>query len=175
MRAGLRIVLTCTAAAIVYGILHDLVTVHISLEYFTIGHPDVGTQERIPLALIWGVLATWWAGAVIGLLWWWGARGGSGPKLPPSHLHPYIRGLFCFMAGGAAIGAGLGHWLAGKGWIVLMGPIAKLVPMDAQRAFLTAGGAHTASYLIGFVGGVVVTWRLRHGRRVPGPRARSDG
>ena len=168
MKPGLQIVLTCTGAAILYGILHDLVTVHVSLEYFTIGHPDVGTQDRIPLALIWGVLATWWAGAIIGLLWWWGARGGPGPKLEPRDLHPYVRGLLLWMAACAIVGAGLGYWMAGQGWIILLGPLAKGVPFDAQRAFLTAGGAHTASYVVGCVGGVFVTWRLRHGRRIPG-------
>ena len=32
---GLKIVLLCTIAAIAYGIVHDMVTAHVSLEFFT--------------------------------------------------------------------------------------------------------------------------------------------
>ena len=67
--AFLRIVLQCVALAIVYGIVHDVVTAHVCVEYFTIGHPTViGCTSPVMLALTWGVLATWWVGLGLGLL-----------------------------------------------------------------------------------------------------------
>lgn len=35
------IVLLTVAAAVAYGVAHDQVTVRVSLEYFTVGHPPV--------------------------------------------------------------------------------------------------------------------------------------
>lgn len=55
--------------AIAFGIAHDLVTANICVEYFTIGHPKViESQNPIFLALVWGILATWWVGAILGIL-----------------------------------------------------------------------------------------------------------
>ncbi|RIV77594.1 hypothetical protein [Pelagerythrobacter aerophilus] len=49
-------------AAIIYGILHDLITAHVALEYFTIAHPPVfPTRNPMLLAFGWGVIATWWS------------------------------------------------------------------------------------------------------------------
>ena len=47
---------------------------------------------------------------------------------------------------------------------MLFGDLRERVPPEKQVAFMTAGGAHSASYLVGFVGGVVLivrTWRRR--------------
>ena len=40
-----KIVAFCVAAAIAYGILHDQVTAHLCVEYFTIAHPPVFHTE----------------------------------------------------------------------------------------------------------------------------------
>src|SRR5436190_782619 len=63
----LGIIAMCTGAAIVYGVVHDQVTARVCVEYFTIGHPPVfGTDDPTLLGLGWGVIATWWVGAVGG-------------------------------------------------------------------------------------------------------------
>lgn len=63
------VVLLAVLAAVTYGIVHDQVTVRVSLEYFTIGHPPVfDTDSPTLLALGWGVLATWWVGLPLGFL-----------------------------------------------------------------------------------------------------------
>ena len=41
---AIRIALFATLAAIVYGIVHDQVTAHLCVEYFTIAHPPVSSQ-----------------------------------------------------------------------------------------------------------------------------------
>jgi len=56
-----RIVLTCVVASVLYGILHDQVTAHICVEYFSVFHsPVFPTESPTLLALGWGVIATWW-------------------------------------------------------------------------------------------------------------------
>lgn len=69
MRAWAGIVGVAVMASVIYGIAHDLVTAHICPEYFLPPyHPDlIGASTALPLALFWGVWATWWAGAIGGL------------------------------------------------------------------------------------------------------------
>lgn len=65
----IRIVLAAVGAAVGYGIVHDQITVRISPEYFTIGHPRlIETSSLTILALFWGVVATWWVGLPLGFL-----------------------------------------------------------------------------------------------------------
>ncbi|MBS1706947.1 MAG: hypothetical protein JST40_13860 [Armatimonadetes bacterium] len=52
-----------------YGIAHDLVTAHLWVPYFTVHHPKlVESQNPIIMALLWGVIATWWVGGLAGLV-----------------------------------------------------------------------------------------------------------
>ncbi|MCC6673174.1 MAG: hypothetical protein IT458_19060 [Planctomycetes bacterium] len=56
---SVKIVLFAVAAAVIYGIAHDQVTVRVCIEYFTIGHPPLPVPATpTVLALIWGVAAT---------------------------------------------------------------------------------------------------------------------
>ena len=57
------------ALSIAYGIAHDMVTAHVAVEYFTVYHPHiVDSKSPIIMALLWGVIATWWVGLLAGLL-----------------------------------------------------------------------------------------------------------
>jgi hypothetical protein len=51
------------------GIALDMVTAHLAVEYFTVHHPTIVQTER-PwlLALVWGVAASWWFGAIAGTI-----------------------------------------------------------------------------------------------------------
>lgn len=56
---GAKIVFFCVLAAVVYGLLHDQVTAHLCVEYFSVAHPPVfHTGSPFLLALGWGVIAT---------------------------------------------------------------------------------------------------------------------
>jgi hypothetical protein len=84
---GLEIVSTCVLATIVYGILHDQVTARIAVEHFTVFHPRViDSVDPTALALVFGVLATWWVGVFGGLLLAAAARLGSRRKRPAASL-----------------------------------------------------------------------------------------
>jgi hypothetical protein len=145
--------------------VHDQVTVRICLEYFTVFHPQVvDTQDPTRLALVWGVIATWWVGLPLGLLLALAARHGLRPKLSAGDLVRPVGILLCVMAISALVAGITGALLARAGRVVVDPYWAQLIPREEHTAFLANLWAHNASYLVGAVGGivlVVLTWRRR--------------
>src|SRR3954447_21650435 len=90
------IVLLSIASAVAYGILHDQVTARVCVEYFTVGHPPVfPTESPTLLAIGWGILATWWAGLLLGIPLTLAARAGRRPKRSVRSLvRPVVTLLF---------------------------------------------------------------------------------
>src|SRR4051794_17299349 len=79
---AIKIILFGTLAAIVYGVLHDQITAHLCVEYFTIAHPPLfPTRSPFLLALGWGIVATWWVGLPLGIGLAIAARAGAAPRL----------------------------------------------------------------------------------------------
>jgi hypothetical protein len=69
LRRFLTIVFGSTVLACLLGICLDLVTANLAVEYFTVHHPQVlSTENPWALALLWGVVASWWFGAVAGMI-----------------------------------------------------------------------------------------------------------
>ncbi len=167
----IAIILLGVLAAVFYGIVHDQVTARICVEYFTIGHPPVFvTENSTLLALGWGVLATWWAGLLLGVLLALAARLGTRPKLRAGDLLKPIGVLLFVMAVCAVIAGGIGGIIASAGWITLVEPLASQIPREKHTAFLIDGWAHSASYLIGFIGAIVLVVRTirKRGRLASG-------
>ena len=157
MRSGLAIVGSCVGAACAYGIIHDQVTARVCVEYFTIGHPRiVASESPTVLGLVWGVVATWWVGLILGLGLALVAQAGPWPRRGlRSLVRPVVILLAC-MGGGAVLSGLLGRELAERGVFRLVDHLAARVPPEKHVAFLAVGWAHGASYVIGFVGGLVV-------------------
>lgn len=166
---SLGIVLTCVAAAIAYGVVHDQVTARVCVEYFTVGHPPVfGTDDPTLLGIGWGVIATWWVGVFLGVPLAIVARAGSRPKRSVSSLVQPVAALLSVMALCALAAGVVGWYLARMGTIILVGPLARQLPADRHVPFLADLWAHMASYVVGLLGGIVVmilVWRSR-GRAV---------
>ena len=162
---SLAIILLAIFAAVVYGILHDQITARICVEYFTIGHPPVfGTDDPTLLGLGWGVIATWWVGLMLGIPLAMCARLGSRPKLTAGQLARPLAVMLVVVGLLAAVAGLVGHYAAGRGWVVLQGPLASRIPEQRHVPFITDLCAHLASYVGGFVGGVVLcvlTYRRR--------------
>lgn len=79
--------LVCVLAACVYGVLHDLVTAHVCVEYFTVFHPPLsGSDSPVIQALTWGVVATWWVGLLLGIPLAFAARLGRAARMPAHRL-----------------------------------------------------------------------------------------
>lgn len=156
------------AACITYGIIHDQITARICVEYFTIGHPRiVPTDDPTILAIVWGIVATWWVGIILGVPLATVARMGSRPQMTASSLVRPIAMLFGCSAILALLAGSIGYIAASMEWVWLIGPVAEDVPHDKHVPFLVDLWAHSGSYLGGLVGGIVLmvwTWRSR--RRV---------
>jgi hypothetical protein len=163
---ALKIIATCLLAGSVYGILHDQVTTRVCLEYFTVFHPDVfHTQSPTLLAFGWGILATWWASLFVGLALAMAARLGSRPRFSAIELVPKVALLMAAMALFALIAGASGYFLQGFG----MEYYATNIPKQIRHPFYADLWAHTASYLGGFLGGLMLcvsVWRSRGKRQV---------
>lgn len=165
----LAIVVLSILACITYGIIHDQITARICVEYFTIGHPRIiPTEDPTILGLVWGIVATWWVGAMIGVPLATIARIGSRPKKTAVSLLQPMAILFASSALLAVLAGLTGYVAASMGWVWLIGPIAENVPQEKHVSFLVDLWAHSASYLGGFVGGILlVIWVWRSRRQAP--------
>lgn len=166
---AVAIVLFCIGCAVIYGILLDQITARICVEYFTIGHPPIfGTDDPTLLGLGWGIIATWWVGLLLGIPLAVAARAGSRPQRSLRTLVRPLGQLLAVMALCAIVAGLTGCLLARTGAVFLMGPIAQAVPPYKHVAFITDLWAHSASYLVGFLGGIVLIIRVWRSRFVSG-------
>jgi len=164
LREALRIVGTCVGGAVLYGVLHDLVTAHLSVEYFTVAHPWIGTDDPILLALAWGVLATWWVGVLLGVPLAAAARLGRAPRVTAVELRAAILRLLVVM-GVAAVAAMLFAALATGETFYLPDPLFERVQRDRHGRLAVAAVGHAVSYFAGFVGGIALIVRTVRDRR----------
>lgn len=145
--------------------MHDQITARICVEYFTIGHPPIfDTDSPTLLGLGWGVIATWWVGLVLGLPLAFAALRGSRPKRTARSLIGPVAILLAWMGTLAAVAGVIGFIAANLGWVVLLEPLASRVPVERHTLFIADLWAHSASYLVGFVGGLILArrvWRSR--------------
>jgi hypothetical protein len=158
---SLKIIAMCLLAGALYGVVHDQITARVCVEYFTVYHPDVfHTHSPTLLALGWGVLATWWVSFFLGVLLAIAARLGSSPKVAMADLIPKVLWLLVIMAL-CSLGAGIsGYFLQAFG----MEYYAVGIPKQIRHDFYADLWAHNASYLTGFVGGMVLCVTVWRGR-----------
>jgi hypothetical protein len=163
----IRIFLLCVLAAAIYGIVHDQVTARICVEYFTIGHPRlIESESPTALGLLWGVIATWWAGAIVGVGLALAARLGGRPKVSSGRLIVPLARLLIAMGVLAAVAGCSGYFAAARGWVWLVGDLAAAVPRAAHARFIACLWTHLASYGGGFLGGATLCVMVWRGRRV---------
>ena len=162
---SLGIVLMCVGSAVCYGVAHDQVTARVCVEYFTIGHPPVfGTDDPTLLGIGWGIIATWWVGLLLGVPLAFVARAGSRPKRSVASLVRPLAWLLAVMAVCALTAGIVGWFMASSGAVFLVGPMGREVPPDRHVPFLADLWAHSASYLVGLVGGIIVMVRIWRSR-----------
>ena len=168
---GIRIVGMSIVFCIAYGVLHDQITARICVEYFTIGHPTIiRSKDPTQLGIVWGVVATWWVGVLLGIPLAFAARLGPAPKRSPRQLMRPMLVLMLFCGTCAILFGCVCFVLASNGWVVLVGDLKDRIPLDRHTYFITDLWAHGASYFFGFTGGIflsVSTWRSRKVLTVP--------
>ena len=147
----------CVVASIVYGILHDLVTAHLCVEYFSKFHPDVfGTESPVLLALGWGVIATWWMGLILGPIVSAAARSGQLPTFTWRQLIKPLAVVLGFSYVCAAIGGLVGYFVVKTppAWVFRMGANMDGVRFTPEKARLFTADlfAHNTSYTVSTLG-----------------------
>ena len=163
---ALKIIGLCVAAAAGYGIVHDQVTARVCGEYFTIGHPRLfATESPALLGLGWGIIATWWMGLLLGAPLALAATRGPRPRRPAGTLVRPIAVLLASMGATALVAGVIGFAAASAGWVVMLDPLASRVPSERHTAFIADLWAHSASYLAGVVGGIILINRVWRSRR----------
>lgn len=154
-------------ACVTYGIVHDQVTVRLCVEYFTVFHaPVFDTENPTLLGIGWGILATWWVGVFLGIPLAIFSRAGKLPKRTASQLVRPITILMLSSACFATMAGLVGYIAASNGWIWMVEPWKSRVPSDHHVLFLVDLWAHNASYLAGFIGGLIVMALVWRGRRL---------
>jgi hypothetical protein len=153
-----RIVLLCILGAVLYGLVHDQVTARVCQEYFTLGHNTPRFVPRSPtaLGLYWGVIATWWMGALVGVPLSAAMRLGKLPALDTRWLVPKLLRLLLVMLGVALAGLALALFAELAGVLPKTGRalVPGGVPPEKAGRFVAAAVAHNLSYVLGFLGGV---------------------
>ena len=153
----LAIVALSVGAAVFYGVIHDQITARLCLEYFTIAHPPiVASNSPTVQGLVWGVIATWWVGLLLGVPLAIVARTGEST---PWDVKPILRPLaflLCAMALCALVAGAIGFTLATRGVVSIGTAWVDEIPPHQQVRFIAVAWAHNASYLSGFVGGIIL-------------------
>jgi hypothetical protein len=147
--------------SIAYGILHDMITANLCVEYFTIGHPKI-IQSESPflLALLWGVIATWWVALPMGLIIALSNELGRRTKLEFSVVLKLIVKLTFVMFGIAFLSGIMGYFLAESKIIYLIPKLADKIDISMHSKFLAAGWAHVSSYISGIIGTIVLSFLI---------------
>lgn len=154
-----KITVFCLLAAIFYGILHDQVTAHLCVEYFSIAHPPIfHTNSPFLLAIGWGILATWWVGLPLGLCLAIAARLGPWPRMTLRQLRPLIHRLLLVMAISAILAGSIAALLTSMKAIKAPFGWDQVIPAEKWVAFTADAWAHSASYLMGTAGGLCLIW-----------------
>ena len=159
----LRVVLVALTLGILYGIVHDMVTAHVCVEYFSKFHPQVIDSENPALlALIWGVVATWWVAAALGMGLGLAAAAGPRPMAPvpgiARKLAMVLVGLWFFSMVAGFIGSQTGGPLTPQ-FLHRSG-----LPVGKEARFWFDYWAHIAAYAGGVVAGIglmVAVYRSR--------------
>lgn len=154
---AIKIVLFTVVAAVGYGILHDQVTAHLCVEYFTLAHPPIfPTQSPFFLAIGWGILATWWVGLFLGIALAAAARIGRLRKLGLQEVRRPILLVMVASAAVACLAGAVGAIVVASGALPLLSEWRELISPERHVAFSAVAWAHMASYLAGGIGGMFV-------------------
>lgn len=134
-------------ASVAYGIIHDQISVRISPAYLLDWHPTV-VESRDPtvVALVWGIIATWWFGLILGSALAAAATLGSLPAAAWRNVVRAMAGIFLFAGAAAAVAfavtRAIGLELPGS----LFGSTYLRLEHTERLQFSQAAAMHEASY-----------------------------
>lgn len=159
-RRFLTIVFGSIGLACLLGISLDLVTANVAVEYFSVHHPRiVPTDNPWILALVWGIVASWWFGAIAGVIVASINHFRRQPLEPRRILKWNL--VACIVL-----------WLMMIGILVAVLAITTAIPIEerrptyeSDRRLMAVAMAHLYEYLLGAIALVtiaIMTWRAKH-------------
>ena len=145
-----------------YGIAHDLVTAHVCVEYFLPPwHPIiVPTDNPFLLALVWGIVATWWVGLFLGIPLAVVCRFGRKPKLTVTDAARPILVLLVILYIASMLLGALGYTVCLMELRLIPPYLETVIASDRLALFQFNLFAHETVYWLGTVGGIVLMYRL---------------
>jgi hypothetical protein len=163
MRRFLTIVFGSAFLACLLGICLDLVTANVAVEYFSVHHPQIlPTENPWALALLWGVVASWWFGAVAGVI-------------VASINHRRQQPLEAIIILKWTAIACVALWMIMVSILVTIMAISSTIPIEQRRAsfesdrrLVAVAMAHQYEYVLGTIAMLVIavmTWRSKPQRR----------
>ena len=163
-----KIVAFSILAACVYGIAHDLVTAHVCVEYFLPPvHPIiVPTASPLLLALVWGIVATWWVGLFLGIPLAVVCRWGSKPKLTVKDVVRPVLVLLVVLYVVSMLFGGIGYFMRWSGLRLIPSSFEKHIASELHASLQFNLFAHNVAYLFGTVCGLVLMFRLWKKRQI---------
>ena len=116
-------------------------------EYFTVFHPKViDSQSPTVLAIVWGVIATWWVGLPLGIILATAARAGDAPQRTARSLVRPLAKLLCVMFGAALLAGCTGYVAMSAVWVKPSRWMEQFIPPEKHAAFVADFCAHNMSY-----------------------------
>ena len=154
----LKIVGFMILIAIGFGLVHDLVTAHICVEYFSIAHPPViPGGPPVVYALVWGVIATWWMGLILGVLLGLSSRLVRVRQISLNWLIKPVLAMFSVLLVVAML-SGLAGYLSVKYNIFNISISSPQgISENIYPRYVFDSFAHGTSYFLGIVGGLVLS------------------
>ena len=154
-----QIILGSIVLASLLGIALDLVTAHVAVEYFTVHHPKVvESKEPLVMAFVWGIGASWWFGAIAGLVLAIVNATGPSPRPPREVLIQVAKAcgilwlIFMFI---------LGAFYFGSGFL----PIEHTAKFEANRRIMSVAVTHMSEYVLGAIVLIVLSIVNRKAQR----------
>ena len=156
-RRFLTIVFGSTVLACLLGICLDIVTANVAVEYFTVHHPKVlSTNNSWAMAFFWGVAASWWFGAIAGVIIASINHWRSQP-LEPLQIMKW-NAVACLVL-----------WLVMISILLAIMAISSTIPVEkrpatfeSDRRLVAVAMAHQYEYMLGAIALIVIavmTWR----------------
>jgi hypothetical protein len=159
LKRFLTIVLGSIGLACALGLCLDAVTANVAVEYFSVHHPRIlDTEQPWLLAIIWGVGASWWFGAISGII-----------LATINHHRPVPLSPQRILKWGAI--ACIVLWLIMMAILISVLAIASTIPEEIRRPtfeydrrIMAVAIAHQYEYLLAAIALVIIavkTWRFK--------------
>lgn len=157
----LKIIGLVTTAASMYGVLNNLVTANLCIEFFRLFRLDIHSSNPVVIAVVYGVLSTWWLGLLLGIIVACAARTGHRAQLSASDLMRPIGFLIATMCFVAAISGWIGHSVA-PSFVSEPGiqEAFAVIPPEKHVMAFAVNAAHLGAYGSGIIGVLVLCVRV---------------